>query len=57
MSGESCFVSLGPIHLHRVMEIERGSFANPWSEADFYYLSDAQPIGFGLSSLSWIKNC
>lgn len=38
MSGESRFVTLGPIHLHRLMEIERGSFANPWSEADFCYL-------------------
>ena len=38
MSGESRFVPLGLIHLYRLMEIERGSFANPWSEADFCYL-------------------
>ena len=38
MSGERRFVPLGPLHLHRLMEIERGSFANPWSEADFCYL-------------------
>jgi len=31
------------------MEIERGSFANPWSEADFYFLltdRDALCLGF-----------
>ena len=49
MSGESRFVSLGPIHLHRVMEIERGSFANPWSEADFsYLLADRDALCLGL---------
>ena len=49
MSGENRFVSLGPIHLHRVMEIERGSFANPWSEADFYYLlADRDALCLGL---------
>ncbi len=49
MSGESRFVSLGPIHLHRVMEIERESFANPWSEADFYYLlADRDALCLGL---------
>ena len=49
MSDESRFVTLGRIHLHRVMEIERGSFANPWSEADFCYLladRDALCLGF-----------
>ena len=48
MSGDSRFVSLGLIHLHRMLEIERGSFANPWSEADFRCLladSDAQCLG------------
>ena len=49
MSDESRFVRLGPIHLHRVMEIERGSFANPWSEADFYYLlADRDALCLGL---------
>ncbi len=49
MSGESRFVPLGPIHLHRLMEIERGSFANPWSEADFYYLlADRGALCLGL---------
>ena len=49
MSGESRFVSLGPIHLHRVMEIEQGSFANPWSEADFcYLLADRDALCLGL---------
>ena len=49
MSGESRFVSLGPIHLHRVMEIERVSFANPWSEADFrYLLADRDALCLGL---------
>ena len=49
MSGESRFVSLGPIHLHRAMEIERGSFANPWSEADFCYLfADRDSLCLGL---------
>ena len=49
MSGESRFVSLGPVHLHRVMEIERGSFANPWSEADFcYLLADRDALCLGL---------
>lgn len=48
MSGESCCVPLGLIHLPRLMEIERGSFANPWSEADFCYLladRDASCLG------------
>ena len=48
MSGESCCVPLGLIHLPRLMEIERGSFANPWSEADFGYLladRDASCLG------------
>ena len=48
MSGESRFVPLGLIHLPRLMEIERGSFANPWSEADFCYLladRDASCLG------------
>ncbi len=49
MSGDSCFVPLGPIHLHRLMEIERGSFANPWSEADFcYLLADREALCLGL---------
>ena len=49
MSGESCFVSLRPIHLHRVMEIERVSFANPWSGADFcYLLADRDALCLGL---------
>ena len=49
MSGESCFVLLGPIHLHRLMEIERSSFANPWSEADFcYLLADRDALCLGL---------
>ena len=49
MSGESRFVSLGPIHLHRAMEIERSSFANPWSEADFcYLLADRDSLCLGL---------
>ena len=49
MSGESCFVSLRPIHLHRLMEIERGSFANPWSEANFrYLLADRDALCLGL---------
>ena len=49
MSGESRFVSLGPIHLHRLMEIERNSFANPWSEADFcYLLADRDALCLGL---------
>ena len=38
MSGESHFVPLAPIHVHRLMEIEQRSFANPWSEAEFCYL-------------------
>ena len=38
MSDERRFVALGLIHLPRLMEIERGSFASPWSEADFGYL-------------------
>ena len=49
MSGESRFVPLGPIHLHRLMEIERSSFANPWSEADFYFLlADRDALCLGL---------
>ena len=49
MSGESRFVLLGSIHLHRLMEIERGSFANPWSEADFcYLLADRDALCLGL---------
>ena len=49
MSGESRFVPLGPIHLHRLMEIERSSFANPWSEADFgYLLVDRDALCLGL---------
>lgn len=49
MSGESRFVPLGPIHLHRAMEIEQGSFANPWSEADFcYLLADRDALCLGL---------
>ena len=49
MSGESRFVPLGPIHLHRVMEIERGSFANPWSEANFrYLLADGEALCLGI---------
>ena len=49
MSGESRFVPLGPIHLHRLMEIERSSFANPWSEADFgYLLVDRNALCLGL---------
>ena len=49
MSGESRFAPLGPIHLHRLMEIERSSFANPWSEADFYYLlADRDALCLGL---------
>ena len=38
MSGKSRFVPLELIHLPRLMEVERGSFASPWSEADFCYL-------------------
>ncbi len=49
MSGESRFVPLGSVHLHRVMEIERSSFANPWSEADFgYLLVDRDALCLGL---------
>lgn len=49
MSGEGRFVLLEPIHLHRLMEIERGSFANPWSEADFCYLfADRDSLCLGL---------
>ena len=49
MSGERRFVPLGPIHLHRLMEIERGSFANPWSQADFcYLLADRDALCLGL---------
>ena len=49
MSGESRFIPLGPIHLHRLMEIERGSFANPWHEADFcYLLADRDALCLGL---------
>ena len=49
MSGERRFVPLGPIHLHRLMEIERGSFANPWSEADFrYLLADREALCLGI---------
>ena len=49
MSGESRFVSLGPIHLHRLMEIERNSFANPWGKADFcYLLADRDALCLGL---------
>ena len=49
MSGESRFVPLGSVHLHRVMEIERSSFANPWNEADFYYLlADRDALCLGL---------
>ena len=49
MSGERRFVSLGPIRLHRVMEIEQSSFANPWSEADFcYLLADRDALCLGL---------
>ena len=49
MSGESRFVTLGPIHLPRLLEIERSSFANPWSEADFgYLLVDRDALCLGL---------
>ena len=49
MSGERRFVPLGPIHLHRLMEIERGSFANPWSEADFrHLLTDREALCLGI---------
>ena len=49
MSGESRFVSLGPIHLPRLTEIEQSSFANPWSEADFgYLLADRDALCLGL---------
>ena len=49
MSGERRFVPLGPIHLHRLMEIERSSFANPWSEADFrYLLADREALCLGI---------
>lgn len=49
MSGESRFVSLGLIHLHRLMEIERVSFANPWGKADFcYLLADRDALCLGL---------
>ena len=49
MSGERRFVPLGPLHLHRLMEIERGSFANPWSEADFcYLLANREALCLGL---------
>ena len=37
MSGASRLVSLGPIHLPQLMEIERCSFASPWCEEDFLY--------------------
>lgn len=49
MSGECCFVPLGPIHLCRLLEIERGSFANPWSESNFLYLlADRDALCLGL---------
>ena len=49
MSDESRFVSLGLIHLHRLMEIERVSFANPWGKADFcYLLADRDALRLGL---------
>ena len=49
MSGEGLFVPLGLIHLPRLMEIERGSFSTPWSEADFcYLLADRDALGLGL---------
>ena len=49
MSGERRFIPLGPIHLRRLMEIERSSFANPWREADFcYLLADRDALCLGL---------
>lgn len=49
MSGESHFVPLAPIHVHRLMEIEQRSFANPWSEAEFcYLLADRAALCLGL---------
>ncbi len=49
MSGASRFVWLGPTHLQRAMEIERGSFANAWSEADFCcLLADRDALCLGL---------
>ena len=49
MSGESRFVPLAPIHVHRLMEIEQRSFANPWSEAEFcYLLADRAALCLGL---------
>ena len=49
MSDESRFVPLGSIHLPRLMEIERGSFDSPWSEADFsYLLVDRDALCLGL---------
>lgn len=49
MSGAGRFVLLEPIHVQRLLEIERGSFANPWSAADFcYLLADRQALCLGL---------
>ena len=49
MSGESRFAPLGSVHLHRLLEIERSSFANPWSEAEFcYLLADRNALCLGL---------
>ena len=49
MSDESRFVSLGLIHLQRLLEIERVSFANPWGKADFcYLLADRDALCLGL---------
>ena len=38
MSVECRFIPLGPDHLQGLMDIERHSFASPWSEEDFLYL-------------------
>ena len=49
MSGDSRLVSLGPIHLPRLMEIERCSFASPWRAEDFLYwfeVAGALCLGF-----------
>lgn len=48
MSG-SRFVVLGRVYLQRLMDIERRSFASPWSEDDFLYLfSEGSALCLGL---------
>jgi len=44
------FFALAPEHLERFMAIERRSFSNPWSAADFrYVIQDRRAVCLGLA--------